>query len=370
MPDVTTAAFSYGTTQDPVIKKFVDEVSDQMKVEIIQTLSAQKDPANFKLATAPRIKPDDGDEEDSVGSVVKQMYEGSKPAMKQQVLEKLTSPQVYNAKLRMDVSSSRIDLKAARYALDQVNVATRFNFANEQYLRSLANRVTAMLAQTQSNGSTATVAPNRKLNFKVHQVKCIDETGGAFAEFVSHDVIDMGGTSIDDKGSTTMIAPFRVDSSFDDNDVKVYNPAKVLRSFALDNTYPKNFSVFLAIAEKDEDGGFFSYLDKLFKAVRAEVATIVKKIADMIGRTLSAIFGGKLGEILYSLASLILSKLIDWITGWFTNYDDVFEPQIAAVGLRNGTATFNGSLTSSIRSFTYSGHGGQYLVRYSWELVR
>jgi hypothetical protein len=150
----------------------------------------------------------------------------------------------------------------------------------------------------------------------------------------------------------------------------VYSPVKVLRTFTLDAQYPKTFSVFLALAEKDDDGGFFSYINHLFGAVKAEVLTILKKIAEKIGQALSVILGGKIGEILFSLASLALSKLIDWITGWFTNYDDIFEAQIAAVGLRNGTATFNGSLSTSIRTLTYSGHGGQYLVRYSWELVR
>ncbi|HYF32896.1 MAG TPA: hypothetical protein VD993_17345 [Chitinophagaceae bacterium] len=373
MADVTTAAFSYSSTQDPVIKKFVDEVSDQMKVEIIQSISAKQDPATFKLAPA-RIRVDDA-EEDSVGMVVKEMYESKPKPRQQEIVAAMRQPHVFTPKLKTDISTHRINLRSEKYALAQVNAATRFNFANEEYLRTLRNRVMALLNQSQSNSSPAAGPANRNLQFKLHQVKCLDETGeGSYfripVERMKSDQIDLGGTTIDDKGQTTRIDPFRVDSAFDDGDVKVYSPAKVLRTFALDTAYPKNFCVFLALAEKDSDGGFFTYIDKLFKAVKNEVTDILKKIAEKIGRALVAIFGGPIGEILFSLASLILGKLIDWIIGWFKDYDDVFEAQMAVVSLKKASATFNGNLSTSERSLIYRGHGGTYLVRYSWELTR
>jgi hypothetical protein len=371
MADVTTAAFSYSSTQDPVIKKFVDEVSDQMKVEIVQTLSAKKDPARYKMVAAPRIKVDD-QEEDSVGSVIKDMFEALDKPKQEEALSRIASPQVFTAKMRMDVASNGIDLKSAKYAGEQINPAARFAFANERYLKSLGSRVSALMAQTQSNGAAATGQPNKKLNFRLHVVKCVDETGpeGFWGERLGSDAIDIGGTSVSDKGVTKKIDPFRVSSNFDDGESVTYNPARVLRSFPLDSNYPKTFSVLLAMAEKDRSGGFWSYINKLFDAVKTQVLSILKKIADKISQTLAKLFGGKLGQIISSIASMILSKIIDWLTGLFKNYDDIFEPQVVTIGLDKATATFNGSLSTSQRSLTYRKFLGEYMVMYSWELEK
>lgn len=369
MADVTTAAFSYSSMQDPVIKKFVDEVADQMKVEVVQTLSAQKDPARFKLATPPRIRV--GQEtEDSVGLVMKQAFSTMPAAKQQEALANITRPEVVSAKLKSDMAVNAIDLRSSRYALEQINTTTRFRFANRPFLQSLRTRTLEIMNQNESNSSPVTAAANKKLNFRIHAVKCIDETGLETLEWITHDNIDMGGTSINDKGVTSKIDTFRVSSHFDDGETVNYNPAKNLRSFALDSNYPKTFAVVLAIAEKDSDGGFFTYVDKLFKAVRQEINDILKKLAEGAQITLAAIFGERIGEILYSLATMVLSKLWDWITGWFKNYDDIFEAKAVTISVRSATATFNGSLTTGQRSLYYHGHGGQYLVKYSWEFEK
>jgi hypothetical protein len=175
---------------------------------------------------------------------------------------------------------------------------------------------------------------------------------------------------VSDKGVTKKIDPFRVSSNFDDGESVTYNPARVLRSFPLDSNYPKTFSVLLAMAEKDRSGGFWSYINKLFDAVKTQVLSILKKIADKISQTLAKLFGGKLGQIISSIASMILSKIIDWLTGLFKNYDDIFEPQVVTIGLDKATATFNGSLSTSQRSLTYRKFLGEYMVMYSWELEK
>jgi hypothetical protein len=366
MPDITTAVISYSSTQDTVIKKFVDEAGDQMQVGIIQATLAHQDPGTFKMV-APRISAGNS-EEDSVGLVLKEFYTSLPAAKQREMMASFKTSGAFTPKLKMDVASNRIDMRSTKYALDQIDIPARFSFANAGYLQSLRNRMSTALAQTQSNNFPATTAKIKKLRCKLHQIKCNDETGNWLFERGNNDEINLAGSSVSDKGVTTLIAPFRVSSSFDDGDVKAYDPPKVLHSFTLDNTYPKNFGVFITLAEID-GGGFLSIAQRLFIAVRREVERILEALAAKAGTTVIAIFGGKLFDILSALATLILNRIFGVIMSWIK--DDVFEPQMIFISLKNEHVTFNGgSLTSEQKTLTFHGHDGEYVVKYSLELER
>jgi hypothetical protein len=363
------AVLSNTNSKDQVIDQITEDAATHIKAGIIQTLSAVKDPKNFKLKTSA-LKVDNKAETDTVGNVVKSMIEETPKTKQQQILAKVAQPAVMTPALKIDFVKNNISLSSEKHVLEQPAAMARFNYVTKDVLKSLATRVDTALSQTTfNNGVTTTTAKNKSISFKIHQVKCIDETGGWLAEKFGDDEIDMGGVAIDDKTREWLIPAFRVDSSFDDGETKTYTPPKVLKSFILDSTYPKVFNVFVGLAEKDSGSGFVQFLDRLFGSVKSELKVIMEKIALRLGATLGSLLGGKLGEILGTLAARILNKIIDFIKGLFG--DDVFEPKMAVIKLRDAVTGFGGNiLNSPLLSLDFSGHSGYYRVFYSWELKR
>jgi hypothetical protein len=204
---------------------------------------------------------------------------------------------------------------------------------------------------------------------QIKNVYCNDETGGWWIEkFGGSDEIDMGGVAINDRGQSQVIPAFRV-GCFDDGTNRVYNPAERCTVFALDNTYPNFYTVFIGLTEKDYGNGFVSFLSRLHAAVKSEVASILAKIAARLASTLGGLLGGKVAEIIGALAIRILDAIIRWIKGWFG--DDVFEPRIVALRLPNSTYDFPGAGNRSAdQRVVFSGHSGTYTVYYYWELKK
>ena len=72
---------------------------------------------------------------------------------------------------------------------------------------------------------------SQQISLRVHSVKCIDETNGAWAERFGNDEIWLGGYTISSTGDTQPIAPSEVYAGFDDGDVKVFEPPRVFHTF-------------------------------------------------------------------------------------------------------------------------------------------
>jgi hypothetical protein len=89
-------------------------------------------------------------------------------------------------------------------------------------------------------GGGGAVVLNKGVRFRVHEVKCIDETN---PEWPGSDEISWGGAAVDDKGTTSKIPEKKVGSGFDDGDRKIYSPPEIIKTFSLDNVYPKEFLV-------------------------------------------------------------------------------------------------------------------------------
>jgi hypothetical protein len=215
---------------------------------------------------------------------------------------------------------------------------------------------------------------NRGLRFRLHKVKCVDETN---PEWPGDDEIAAGGVAVNWDEATTKINEFRVGNSFDDGEVKQYSPPRVLQTFSLDGaSYPADFLVMMALAEKDS-GGMSSFIDELWKAIKDEVQLILTAvgaaaglaIGSGIGGTVGTAIGGPLGAIIGVAAGAILGALIGWLISALK--DDIFEPQSAALRLPTQDSTFaGGSLVSPIMSLNFEDHGGYYRAYYSWEITR
>jgi hypothetical protein len=218
------------------------------------------------------------------------------------------------------------------------------------------------------------IVVNKGLHFRLHRVKCIDETN---PEWPGDDEIAMGGTAVPPSGNPTKVPEFMVRDDFDDGESKTYSPPRVLKSFSLDNvSYPADFLMVLAMAEKD-NGGLSEFLQDLWEAIKDEVTVIIAAVSAAagaaigaaVGGSLGTAIGGPLGTIIGAVAGAILGALVGWIISAVK--DDIFTPQSAAVHLPKPNATFaGGALTSPQFTLDFRDHGGHYRVWYTWHLIR
>jgi len=215
---------------------------------------------------------------------------------------------------------------------------------------------------------------NGGLHYRLHRVKCVDETN---PEWPGDDEIAAGGVAINWDESSSEISEFRVGSSFDDGESKYYTPPRILKTYTLEGaSYPANFSVIMAMSEKDS-GGTSAFIRKLWEAIRDHVDKILVAVGAAagtaagiaIGGKLGTAIGGPLGLIIGAVAGAIVGALVGWLIQALK--DDLFPPQAAALRLPAPTSTFNnGALTSPIMTLNFRAHGGHYRAYYSWEIIR
>lgn len=229
-----------------------------------------------------------------------------------------------------------------------------------------------------------------QIQFRIHSVKCQDETGGSFAERFGNDEIYLGGYGIAANGSTTQVAPRSVYGNFDDGDEFVFNPPRVFHSAPLGANYPQEFGVGLVLVERDA-GGMASAVLKLatfaqeqikkklglareLQTVRAQAAAVDRAetegaaragapVADAAARALPAL----LVTAIKLAAPFILDHFKRYIVAAFN--DDVFAPQHATVTLPTREFNFGGGNVSARNTVRCQDHQGIYLITYDWQLV-
>ena len=394
---------------DHVLKKLVERAAALMKLSMVQGFNSAINPSVYKL------KPKDI----SVGGRTKVKYP-SLEGIAAERFQKLdqTGKKATCLALGRDASITAairelgIDMRSDKPVLKQLDLAAHFPFINGDTFNE--DTVEAMLAglsilpesEDDQGGRSALrydlkvleskysslIAPdlvaailggagsdtgaavlNKGVKFRIHEVKCIDETN---PEWWGSDEISWGGVSTDDKGQTATIPEKRVGGGFDDGDKKTYNPPAVVRNFPLDSVYPKEFMVCLALAEKDS-GGFASFIQKLYDAVKANIALILNAlgaaagayIGSQIGGSLGTAIGGPLGTIIGVAAGAIVGALVGWLISSLN--DDIFEPRATSLFLGTAQDTFEGGgLVSPKMMFHYRDHGGHYRVKYDWAIVR
>jgi hypothetical protein len=214
------------------------------------------------------------------------------------------------------------------------------------------------------------------LQFRVHTVRCVDETGGQYAERFGNDEIHLGGHSILQDGTTSPIHPFSVYPHFDDGDVKVYDPPRVFHEFALGASFPQEFGIGMTLIEKDA-GGMVDAVRKIADKVGEEVqkrlesakaarkADMTRKAASEDGRTRA------LGPVLSYAIAAAAPYVIDWVKRTIISAfsDDIFQPQHATVMIPSASFDWSGSPSSAISTAVFRDHSGVYYVTFDWNLV-
>ncbi len=193
-----------------------------------------------------------------------------------------------------------------------------------------------------------------KLSLRVLRVKCVDETGGKWAEKFGNDEIYLGGFSVNSNGDTTPIAPTSIYPHFDDGDVKVFNPPKVFYTFFPPLSFPRDYGVGLILIEQDSGGS------------GEAVKKISEKAQELIKEKLPAV-----GGILGSAISIVIGPLLGWIGNKIVAgvRDDLFPPQIVTINIPTLNFTWSGSNHSAEKTIRIVGHSGIYELTYDWEFI-
>ena len=207
-----------------------------------------------------------------------------------------------------------------------------------------------------------------QLSLRIHSVKCVDETGGSFAEHFGNDEIALGGMVLNATGETTKVDPFWVYGSFDDGDVFVFPQPRVFHTFPLGTSFPVEFGCGLTVIEKDA-GGAADAVAKLADYVEEQVKAHLPKARDqraMATPGSRAALAPLLSWAIGAAAPAVLSYLKNKLSALFS--DDVFRPQFTTVTIGSKDFTWSGSKVSARKTLLFSDHGGKYEVVYDWAL--
>lgn len=193
-----------------------------------------------------------------------------------------------------------------------------------------------------------------KLSLRVLRVKCVDETNGSFVERFGNDEIALGGFAISQNGDTVQIPTTSIYPSFDDGDVKVFNPPKIFYTFPSQANFPREFGVGLVLIEKDNGGSGDA------------IKNMTDKVKDLIKAALPAA-GGVLGIAI----NVVFGPFVTWFINKIVNAinDDLFPPKIVTVKIPSAAFNWSGSNHSAEKTLRISGHQGIYELTYDWMFV-
>ena len=150
------------------------------------------------------------------------------------------------------------------------------------------------------NSTPGTPPPFTKLELRVHEVICDDDTNEINKDEVAIAGVDYAAPT-DDNPDPNVPIQVRKFPQFDVGDFKTgdrraYNPPNEVTSFSLSNySFPHQFGVNLVLAEVDQ-GGLSQFIEDLYVAIQVSITAIVTAVGVAIGASIGAgIAAGTLG---------------------------------------------------------------------------
>lgn len=405
----TAKTFPSGELNNRELERLAQETTELLKLSVVQALNATVNPDVYKAApTELSFNTNDSAAVPSVGQIVAERFKQYSPAKQHLIGLDLGRNHV----ITDQIHRVGIDMESELQVLDQVDLRTRFSFVNgdtfseekmqqmvaglgtpgspataedvEAELQELkeryhgiisAERIEGLISELKSDTvSLDDSVINRILRFRVHEVKCVDETN---PEWWGSDEITMGGVAVSETGTATALGEHYVGGGFDDGDRKVFNPPYLMHEFNMSGgTFPKTYAVTVALAERD-NGGMSEFIRKLYEAIKGQLTTILASlgaaagaaIGGAIGGTIGTTIAGPLGTIIGAVAGAIIGLLVGWLVSALK--DDIFPPQGSSAFFYAPNGTFpGGALTSPRNSLHFRDHGGHYQITYDWQLIR
>jgi hypothetical protein len=211
------------------------------------------------------------------------------------------------------------------------------------------------------SGASQKMLKNEKLECRIHEVYCIDETN---PEWCGSDDIRLGGSTVDANRVCRKIDHFKV-GSFDDGDKKTYKYQGLkFSSFDLlaGTDWPKSYNVIFVLAEEDM-GGLGDFINDLVDAVKDEVITAM---GSAVGAAVGLV-GGPIGAAIGAVIGFVLGKIINIIKSWWS--DEIFDPVSISLEIPSMEHRWEeGSPVSPKYAIYFKGHGGEYRLTYNWRL--
>ncbi len=270
------------------------------------------------------------------------------------------SPKVRSA-LFDDLAAVRLDRKeSVRSQVSALPLPAGLKMAAENLLQAINGSASSPVSADVNAAVAVAQTPHKRLILRIHSVRCDDETGGGGifgSENFGEDEISLAGTAVNSaSGITKAIRSLSV-GSFDDGDVKTFNPWNpfVIFDATKGTSFPKSYFVTLVLAEVDM-GGLPAFVQALSEKIEEAVKDAIAKAAGKIGT-----IGGAVAVALV----WILGKVFDYLRAAWN--DDVFPP--ATVSTTITAPTSGADVQGPEQIAVFKGHGGQYTVRYAWALT-
>jgi hypothetical protein len=202
------------------------------------------------------------------------------------------------------------------------------------------------------------------LEFRIHSVKCVDETDGFLDSEAGSDEISIGGVKIDDTADVEKVIVTNIGSFSKDGAVKNFSPPRSFATFDLTQAafFPASYSVTLVVAEVDM-GGLPEFVNALYNKVKEKVITaLTTAIGTAIGATT-----GPAGAVVGAAVGFIVGEVFQVLKSAWD--DDVFRPATLQIQIPSRSHRFeNGAEDSPEATTTFNGHGGKYQVVWDWRL--
>lgn len=270
--------------------------------------------------------------------------------------------------LHLHVAAARPDSAASTHPSTHSQPANeRGSFQRPRSRAPWLATALALAALAGVAGETLAQESHKRLTLQIHSIKCLDESGGKYWERIGGDEIVLSGVAVDHRGNARRISTLRAGYFKRDNSVKRFSPPRAFASFALTgaDSFPRHLAAYLVLVERDENGGFGPFIDKLVQKVNAGE----KPVGGPRG-TAAPISTRELERILSAAAVGNPTVLKDvGETVWKKLGDDIFPPVLAERTIKSPTALFSRrSKTTAPQRGVVKAHGGKYEIVYSWSL--
>jgi len=349
---------------DPKLRAIVNRVVQKIELAIEKVGANQQDPNKYPLAADPK----------SFEQIIASHFRTLSDEKKKNAIAKIMS-QINASQAIRDAKYgdwARVDLTKPESIETQ---SKALPFPNNlkispEYLKSLAavqgNVILPMLTVPGGVSKSGGLAPQQttdKLEFRIHNVTCLDRTGDGPLGTEATDEIRLGGTSIDETGDTKIVTDFSVQTFSYDGQQKTYSPLKQFTYFNLNEgtAFPKTYWVYAALAEQD-NGSFWDFLYDLTNSVKAEItAALAAAVGIAIGSS-----GGPVGAVIGAVVGAAVGAAFNLFKNIID--DEIFGGPTVACTIPSLTARWSGNTYSPQHVVTYSGYGGSYKMTYSWNL--
>lgn len=203
-----------------------------------------------------------------------------------------------------------------------------------------------------------------RLEFRIHRVKCLDETDGFAGTELGEDEIYLGGSTVDATGNARLVEAFLVRDDFEDGGEQIYTPPRQSATFDLSagTEFPKSYFVTLMLAEVD-NGGLPELLENLLSWTKEKVtAALGAAIGAQVGAS-----GGPVGAAIGAAVGAAVGLVFDFVREIWG--DDAFRPATLRLDIPSHAARWDGDRSHSPEgSVRFRGHGGEYQVVFDWHI--